>query len=209
MPTTVFACVTFRTVDRSDIGADRQHRAVDYDPSMFAKLHIAESSHFWHLARRRLILTQMKRHVSTTASVLEIGAGTGFVASALVEYGYNQYILGDRYPEALRYARSHLPAVSTVQFDIRQPPFRSTFDVALMFDVIEHLDDDVGSLRQIQSILRPGGQLLDTPYRPTNGCGMPMMPRRGTSGATRVRSLPVGCPRVDSRSSTAPTFSSP
>lgn len=38
------------------------------------------------------------------------------------------------------------------------------FDVVIMQDVIEHLDDPLGYLREIQRILRPGGGLyMDTP----------------------------------------------
>ena len=151
-----------RNVDQADLPVDHREAISDYDPSMFARLHAAEETHFWHVARRRLIVAQMKRHVPRSASILEIGAGTGFVATALVGAGYDQYLVGDRYPEALRYAASHLPAVSTVQFDIRHPPFRQAFDAALLFDVIEHLDDDVESLRQVASSLRTGGRVVIT-----------------------------------------------
>src|SRR5204862_5299850 len=41
-------------------------------------------------------------------------------------------------------------------------PFERQFDVALLCDVIEHLDDDVGALREAAQALRPGGVLLVT-----------------------------------------------
>ena len=41
-------------------------------------------------------------------------------------------------------------------------PFRSEFDAAGAFDVIEHLDDDVGALRALVEVVAPGGGLLLT-----------------------------------------------
>jgi SAM-dependent methyltransferase len=145
-----------------EVSQSKRAVASDYDPALFIQLHAAEASHFWHVARRRFIRDQMVNHIDPAATIIEIGAGTGYVASDLVASGYCTYLFGDRVPEALLYERTHLPAVPAVQFDLRQAPFRNSFDVALMFDVLEHLDNDIDSLRQVRSILRDGGRLVMT-----------------------------------------------
>jgi SAM-dependent methyltransferase len=46
--------------------------------------------------------------------------------------------------------------------DARQMPFRDAFDVMGAFDVLEHIDDDDGVLREVHAALHAGGGLLLT-----------------------------------------------
>src|SRR5690606_31237408 len=48
-----------------------------------------------------------------------------------------------------------------VRTDALALPFRSgSVDLVLTLDVIEHLDDDVGALREVRRVLVPGGHVL-------------------------------------------------
>jgi SAM-dependent methyltransferase len=61
----------------------------------------------------------------------------------------------------LRYARGY--GVSTCyQFDIYRSEFTSMFNGVLMFDVLEHLEDDVAALRSACRMLKPGGKITLT-----------------------------------------------
>jgi SAM-dependent methyltransferase len=51
---------------------------------------------------------------------------------------------------------------SLVQGDAKRPPFACQFHVIGMFDVIEHVPDDVSLLRDVCRLLVPGGALLVT-----------------------------------------------
>lgn len=134
----------------------------DYDPKSFELLHEAESRHFWFDARRRRIMKYVAPLVANTAKVLEVGAGTGYVAEGFVQRGYTSYALGDMFSEALHYTHTTLPQVPACQFDVFNPPFRADFDAVFLFDVIEHLDHDDIALQSVASMLRPGGRVAIT-----------------------------------------------
>jgi SAM-dependent methyltransferase len=67
----------------------------------------------------------------------------------------------DLFEEGLRYARKR-GAANLVQADVLKAPFAKKFHVVGMFDVLEHIPDDSGVLRQVFDLLEPGGTLLLT-----------------------------------------------
>jgi SAM-dependent methyltransferase len=67
----------------------------------------------------------------------------------------------DLYSEGLYYARKRVK-VGLVQADLHQPPFHKKFDLIGIFDVLEHIADDVQVLRDLYSLIKPGGALLLT-----------------------------------------------
>ncbi len=73
----------------------------------------------------------------------------------------------DLFPEALAYARQHTSA-HLLQADIHNAPFEESLDLVGMFDVVEHLADDVEVLRRVARILKPGGRVvLTVPAHPS------------------------------------------
>jgi SAM-dependent methyltransferase len=51
---------------------------------------------------------------------------------------------------------------------MQQPPFHTSFDLIGMFDVLEHLPDDMSVLRDVRTMLGPNGRLvLTVPAHPT------------------------------------------
>jgi len=49
-----------------------------------------------------------------------------------------------------------------MQGDVRRPPFSRTFQLIGIFDVLEHIGEDVQILRDLRALLHPGGALLLT-----------------------------------------------
>ncbi len=91
---------------------------------------------------------------------LEVGCGTGQVLAYLERQGLE--IAGlDMHLEGLRFARkrSRAPLICS---DARGMPFRDEFDLVLVCDVIEHLEDDLGLLRECCAAVKPGGHILIT-----------------------------------------------
>jgi SAM-dependent methyltransferase len=125
--------------------SDNQLRHDDYDPQSFTLLHEAE-------------VPRLQR----SSQILEVGAGTGYVAEGFVNDGFSNYLLGDVFPEALRYTRSTLPSVPACQFDVFNPAFQRAFDAVFLFDVIEHLEHDDLAIQSAAAILRPGGRIAIT-----------------------------------------------
>ena len=136
-----------------------------YDPTFFEDLAQAERSHFWFQARAKAIAALIQPVVSslpTNYRVLEIGCGTGNILRTLEQACPNAQVVGmDLYESGLQLARRD-GAGSLVCADATQLPFRADFDVVGLFDVIEHLDDDVGMLKHVRKAVRPGGAVLLT-----------------------------------------------
>lgn len=140
-------------------------RDADYDSRYFGPLAAAEDRHFWFRARKRVfapLVRQLTAGRSTPSRVLEVGCGQGSSLELLERACAEGTVFGfDFYLEGLLLARSrtHCPLV---QGDLRAAPFGVPFDLICLFDVLEHLEDDLGALRDLRSLLAPGGALLLT-----------------------------------------------
>jgi SAM-dependent methyltransferase len=85
--------------------------------------------------------------------ILDIGCGTGATMDHLKRFGTVQGI--DLFDLPLRFSRQrgHERVLCASATEL---PFASdTFDLITALDVIEHLDDDVGGLREIRRVLKP------------------------------------------------------
>lgn len=98
--------------------------------------------------------------------VLDCGCGMGFYLMALGQLRRLRLIGLDGDRERLHWAqREHVPA-GLLNTDILKLPFPdASFDKVLMSEVLEHIDDDRGALREIFRVLKPGGILsLSVPH---------------------------------------------
>jgi len=108
------------------------------------------------------------RRFSAGKTVLDAACGTGY-GSALV--GENAKVVHgvDISGEAVEYAREQYesPNVRFSQSDCMTLPFPSeTFDLVVAFEIIEHLQDQEGFLKELSRVLTHGGLLiLSTPNR--------------------------------------------
>jgi SAM-dependent methyltransferase len=136
-----------------------------YDPSFYSELVRLEDRHFWFQARNRVLTSLVRRAVSALPAfyrVLEIGCGDGNVLQAIESVCEPGSVTGmDLHGEGLRYARRRTRC-GLVQGDVSRSPFGVRFHVVGMFDVLEHVPDDVGALREVSTLIEPGGTLLIT-----------------------------------------------
>jgi SAM-dependent methyltransferase len=136
-----------------------------YDPTYFERLFAIEDRHFWFHTRNRVIATVVSQIVAGLAPgyrVLEVGCGTGNVLRVLEQACPRGTVVGmDLFAEGLQYAhqRTNCPLV---QGDMHMPPFGAQFDLIGLFDVLEHLPDDMQVLRDLHAMLAFGGVLLLT-----------------------------------------------
>lgn len=116
-----------------------------------------------HVLRRALA----KAGVSLEgATVLEVGAGTGFYVRRWLELGAAHVRGIDLSAKAVKALRAEFPTVDFVRGDIAEPPrelLSRRYDLVSAFDVLYHIVDDGRFLRAIANIgevTRPGGHLL-------------------------------------------------
>ncbi len=136
-----------------------------YDPEYFAPLFAVEDRHFWFRGRNPLIaaiVCDLAAQFGPGYRVLEAGCGTGSVLAALEKVCTGGTVFGmDLFDEGLRFARMRSDC-PLVQGDIHHPPFALRFPVIGLFDVLEHLPDDAGVLRDLRAMLAPNGALVLT-----------------------------------------------
>lgn len=140
-----------------------------YDPHYFETLPLVEEHHFWFVARREMVLAALRRAVPDLATrpLFDVGCGSGGLLKFLEAKGVPVGGACDAYPEALRIARSRCSAPLVLVDEGRDPPLGPGQRLVGLFDVLEHLDDDVGTLSWLASVLEPGGVLaLTVPAHP-------------------------------------------
>jgi|ERR1051326_1477057 SAM-dependent methyltransferase len=136
-----------------------------YSSNLFAPLFAAEDRHFWFQARNRILaaaIAPLERQLRDGYRILEVGCGTGFVLRMLDKLCRRGEVVGlDAYAEGLRLARQRVQC-RLVEGDLFRWPFEQNFQVIGLFDVLEHLEDDLGALQQLRKGLSPGGRLVLT-----------------------------------------------
>jgi len=93
------------------------------------------------------------------ALILDAGCGTGYARGELGRAGT---VIGlDASPEV--FAQQSGDRVMGCLGLIERAPFKETvFDLVVALDLLEHLEDDEGALREIYRVCRPGGHLVLT-----------------------------------------------
>jgi glycosyltransferase involved in cell wall biosynthesis len=95
--------------------------------------------------------------------VLEIGAGMGNLTRLLLA-GRKRYVATDidrEHLERLKNRLSQRPNLETAELNAADPQcqdgFRGQMDTVVCLNVLEHIEDDLGALRNIRSLLQDGG----------------------------------------------------
>lgn len=100
-------------------------------------------------------------HLAAGDRVLDLGCGVGDFTALLVEHGYAA-VGCDVSEEALRRARARFPGAEFAQSGEELPLADASFDVVWAGEVLEHVQDCLGLLAEVQRVLRSGGRLLLT-----------------------------------------------
>ena len=122
----------------------------------------AEREHWWFVARRQIIEKILKSlHLNPKSDILEVGCGPGGNLEMLSKFGNLFALESDTGAREVANSRKILQvAHGTLPGNI---PFgKQRFDLIAMFDVLEHIDDDVAVLDALYERLRPNGVLLLT-----------------------------------------------
>ena len=119
-----------------------------------------EETHWWFVGRRRMIAGLIEQlDPPPRARVIELGAGTGGNLEMLKTFGTVSAMEYDAGAREVAAAKVGIPVLAgRLPDDI---PFEAgSADIVGLFDVLEHIEDDAGTLRAIRQILAPNGALV-------------------------------------------------
>jgi SAM-dependent methyltransferase len=119
-----------------------------------------EDRSFWFRQRSQCIVAVMRR-LPPAGAVLDIGGGTGFIAKGLQDAGFPVVVVeADPQGAAAARGRGVEQVVCGTLQDLAYPD--GTMPAAALFDVLEHIDDDLGTLTRLHRMLTTDGRIYLT-----------------------------------------------
>jgi len=128
-----------------------------------------EDYHWWFIARRKII----QRLIACTGNhanmrLLEVGSGTGGNSTMLKQFGELDSL--EKSATAIQLAEHKNPDVKYLACDVPDEldcVTDETYDLIVMLDVLEHIEDDQAALMAVKKKLKPGGTMIvSTPAHP-------------------------------------------
>ena len=132
------------------------------DRAVFERMAELGSVHWWFVARARILAEVVRRYAKLPAKgakILEIGCGPGHNLAMLGQFGPVEACELDPLAREMATKRLGRPVKEGRLPDAI--PFKDkSYDLIALLDVLEHVDDDAGSMKRIFKLLKPGGALL-------------------------------------------------
>ena len=127
--------------------------------SYVANYETLETEHWWWRARRAIIWHEIKHLASTSRNLLEIGCGAG-TNLAMAQSGFA--CIGVEPDADLRCSAAQKTGMAILDGSLPGdlPDFGKRFDVVLLLDVLEHVENDLEALRTIHRLLASFGLLV-------------------------------------------------
>jgi SAM-dependent methyltransferase len=132
------------------------------ESQMYQEMMEVEDKHWWFVARRSIIEQVIKKlNLPANAEIFEAGCGTGGNLAMLSHHGK---VYGMELDETAQNFANDLK-IGEIQpgFLPNNIPFpEQKFDLIVLLDVLEHLEEDTASLQALSAKLKPSGWLLIT-----------------------------------------------
>ena len=124
-------------------------------------MYAQELRHWWFRGRRRVLVGLLRQYAARhrgSLRILDYGSGTGGNSASYAPFGWVCGLEPDAGAVRLAARRKEAALCRGTGTDL---PFReSSWDVVIASDVLEHIDDDVRAVMEIERVLRPGGAFI-------------------------------------------------
>jgi len=130
----------------------------------------AGANHYVDRSSREHALSRVRRAAhGPNSSIIEIGCSSGFMLRLLRQHFPTTMIVGADYVRGpLEVLARELRELPLLQFDLTTCPLPdASFDIVVLLNVLEHIQDDNKALQQVARILKPGGTaVIEVPAGP-------------------------------------------
>jgi SAM-dependent methyltransferase len=134
------------------------------NPEEYRKMYELEDRYWYFQGRKDIIGGILDQHIdlkNRNLRVLDVGCGTGLMLGKLMAMGLNP-IGADLHELSMQYCRKR-GAKNLTRADVTHLPFSDdSFDLILALDLIEHVEDDNGLLKEFRRVAAPGAKVLIT-----------------------------------------------
>lgn len=134
------------------------------DSNYYARLDSVQEQHWWYAARRTILECVLQRVIQQgvpEGKLYDLGCGVGANLPVLEKFGPTVGI--DVAPEAIDFCRRRgRTNVALANLNLLQGIPDNSGSVAMLADVVEHLDDELPCLQAAHRALAPGGALVVT-----------------------------------------------
>lgn len=131
--------------------------------AVFDRMAEHDTSHWWYVARRRILADLIEREVKLPAGarILEVGCGTGHNFGMLGRFGRVDALEIDDAARVLASDRLGRP-VGNAPLPELVGVEDGAYHLVALLDVLEHVEQDREALAGIRTKLAPGGRILVT-----------------------------------------------
>lgn len=133
------------------------------DANIFELCCLAEEDHWWFRARHEIIISTIEKihKLRQGDSILDIGCGSGAFLEYFQKQGCKVTGIDSSYRAVERCRARGLANVIQGDVGYMKMP-QDGFDIVTMFDVLEHIDDDMHFLQTVRTLMQPKGCVLIT-----------------------------------------------
>lgn len=131
------------------------------EDALYDQFYEVEQQHWWFVARQDILLRYLDNFIrlKPEARILDVGCGTGALLQELSKRAHAYGL--DASERAIAYCRRR--GLKNVYCgNLHAVPTNHLFDCITLFDVIEHLENDVDVLIDARSLLKDSGTILIT-----------------------------------------------
>lgn len=137
--------------------------AKEMEQHTYGIMNDVEDKHWWFVGRRAILesflqgIIEKSKIKNQESKILDVGCGTGANLEMLKQFGESEGV--DVSDDALEFCKKK--GLKVHKGLAEELPFEDeSFDVVTALDVVEHLDDDVAGLKEMNRVLKKGGKTL-------------------------------------------------